>query len=240
MKSLAKEIEYKHYSGAYFQGEYSICRGEYKRARLIINKERQVLFQCPSYVTEEKVHAWVYQKEKWIQKQLQSFPIVTISNKKQDDFMGEEVYFLGKKYKIIIHENCKVSNIERMDNMFHIRCKSKNQAQKVYRTWLKKQGSFIFHQCYEEVKHKFDYAVFPNLSFRKMKSRWGSYIYKNGADKILLNSNLIQHSEECIRYVLIHELCHKKERNHTKKFYDLLSNKLENWQKVKKILNQLE
>ncbi|VAW45352.1 hypothetical protein MNBD_GAMMA03-1827 [hydrothermal vent metagenome] len=63
-----------------------------------------------------------------------------------------------------------------------------------------------------------------------MNKRWGSFL---GNKKIILNSKLIHASKDCIDYVIAHELCHVKYKNHNKRFFDFLKSKMPDWEKRK-------
>ena len=45
------------------------------------------------------------------------------------------------------------------------------------------------------------------------------------------------YSKEVIRYVILHELCHIKHMNHSKKFWELVENYMPNYKEVKKEFN---
>ncbi len=62
---------------------------------------------------------------------------------------------------------------------------------------------------------------------RKMKTRWGSCNVKD--DRIWLSSYLGAYPEECLEYVIVHELCHLLERGHNKRFYALVASCLPDW-----------
>ena len=66
-----------------------------------------------------------------------------------------------------------------------------------------------------------------------MKRRWGSFLNQ---DKVFLNPKLIHTSKDCIDYVIVHELCHMKYKDHDKRFYNLLTHKYPKWQKTKERL----
>lgn len=70
-----------------------------------------------------------------------------------------------------------------------------------------------------------------------MARRWGSYIKDK---RIILNPLLIQAPKEAIDYVITHELCHMKYKNHDAKFYLLLETKYPNWHKIKEKLELLD
>lgn len=91
----------------------------------------------------------------------------------------------------------------------------------------------IFDDQYKKVLEKFSYDFEPSLVIRKMNKRWGSFLK---GKKIFLNPLLIQAPKECIDYVITHELCHMKYKNHDKRFYELLKSKIKNWEEVKEKL----
>jgi predicted metal-dependent hydrolase len=77
----------------------------------------------------------------------------------------------------------------------------------------------------------------PKLTIRRMKSRWGS-CGANGA--VTLNLKLIQVGKPLIDYVIVHELCHLVEHNHSKRYYALLDRMLPDWRTRRQRLNESE
>ncbi|MFR2532242.1 MAG: M48 family metallopeptidase [Alphaproteobacteria bacterium] len=49
----------------------------------------------------------------------------------------------------------------------------------------------------------------------------------------MLNPALIKASKQAIDYVIYHEFCHAYYPNHTEEFYNRLSLKMPNWEKLK-------
>ena len=99
--------------------------------------------------------------------------------------------------------------------------------------WYLERINKIFKDEYKKVLKSFDYDFEPRLITRKMNKRWGSFLSNK---KIILNPKLIQASKECIDYVITHELCHMKYKNHNTKFYRTLKSKIPNWEEVKEKL----
>lgn len=60
-----------------------------------------------------------------------------------------------------------------------------------------------------------------SIHFRRMHSRWGSCNTRTG--RINLSLNLAHKHPMCLEYVLIHELVHLLERNHTPRFHGLVA-----------------
>ena len=95
---------------------------------------------------------------------------------------------------------------------------------------MKRNLDYFLHKCTYFVGKE------PKeVKIRNMKN-WGN-CKQNGV--ITLNLNLAKKPKICLEYVLIHELCHLIEFNHSKKFKMLMDRNCPNWQEIKKKLNVL-
>ena len=102
-----------------------------------------------------------------------------------------------------------------------------NQA---FSDWMIKRAETVFNERLNVCMKAFPDLEMPSLKIRKLNKRWGSYLKKH---EIVLNPALIKASKQAIDYVIYHELCHAYYPNHTEEFYNLLSLKMPNWEKVK-------
>lgn len=74
----------------------------------------------------------------------------------------------------------------------------------------------------------------PTLRFRRMSSRWGSCQPKTAA--ITLNLRLLYAPMECIEYIIVHELAHLVEANHSPAFHRVVSEVMPDWKERRKKL----
>lgn len=69
-----------------------------------------------------------------------------------------------------------------------------------------------------------------------MKKQWGSC---SPQGILSLNPHLVKAPRECVDYVILHEFCHIKEHNHSKKFYTLLHQHMPEWESIKAKLDSM-
>lgn len=75
-----------------------------------------------------------------------------------------------------------------------------------------------------------DYA---GISIRHQKTRWGSCSSKGGLN---FNCLLMRAPQEIIDYVVVHELCHRKEMNHSPRFWKEVEQVLPNYRDLRRWL----
>ena len=69
---------------------------------------------------------------------------------------------------------------------------------------------------------------------KKMRTRWGSC---NITDKrIWLNLELVRYPEQCLKYVVLHELAHLLEANHSPRFWSIVGTHMPEWKQVEETL----
>ncbi|HOU73524.1 M48 family metallopeptidase [Tenuifilum sp.] len=91
-------------------------------------------------------------------------------------------------------------------------------AKKIIAEVLRAEAKYYLPQKLNELatRHNFTYG---KVTIRNAKSRWGSC---SGKNNISLSLRLMYLPEHLIDYVLLHELCHTKEKNHGPKFWQML------------------
>ena len=82
-----------------------------------------------------------------------------------------------------------------------------------------------------EWAEKLDIEI-KTVSIRQMNNKWASYTQRN--DLLLFNSDLLGFDKAIGDYVIVHELCHLKEFNHSKKYWDLVEKAIPNYKILRK------
>lgn len=127
----------------------------------------------------------------------------------EQDLKDRYFYYLGKKY-IIVYDN--ISKNPYFDGEF-IYAKDEKVLNKYYKNEVKR----VFTSEVDRIKVYFEDIPSFSLKFRKMKTRWG--VNNRGNNTITLNEDLLKRDIDLLDYVIIHELCHFYEANHSERFW---------------------
>ena len=183
----------------------TILKKRVKNLRITVKRSSEVVVSAPWFYTKWQIMKIVESKESWILWRLRYFE----KSKGLSVIPDGKIMYLWKPYDYEFAEKDYV-DIDR----WHIKIKWNSID-----AWHKKQAKeYIAGKVYY-FSDKFGFNI-GKLSFRNQKSRWWSCSQKNN---ISLNITLMKCPPEIIDYVILHELVHTIEKNHSKKFWDKLS-----------------
>lgn len=205
---------------------YELVRKKVKNINIRIRPDKSIYVSANKSVSVKEVEALLLEKSDWILKALAHYDQRNI--KKKEEFSlkdGAKICLLDKEYEIRIVESLS-DKIEMDSQKINLYVKDPLNSKKLETMWNKWFTLYvrgILGEAVERIYPLFEaYGVkFPEVKFRTMKSRWGSCKVNGGS--ITLNTKLIHFPMECIEYVVAHELAHFIHPNHSKMFYDLLS-----------------
>ncbi len=75
-----------------------------------------------------------------------------------------------------------------------------------------------------------------SISVRNQKTRWGSCSAKGNLN---FNYKIVLLPEKMADYIIVHELCHLKEFNHSKRFWDLVGKTVPDFLSIRKNIRKL-
>lgn len=216
-----------------FAYHYDLVIQDRKTLSLSVRPDLGITLKCPHGIENERVECFLRKKWFWLEKQLSFFKKYQRRTYQKEYVSGEGFLYLGKQYKLLV----KRSNEDKVTMTKGLLMVNTTRSvldgkytKKLLGEWYDKKMNQIFHNRYKQIKLRFEYKAMPKLVIREMQKRWGSFLDK---DKIILNPRLIHTSRDCIDYVIAHELCHMRHKNHDKNFYKLLKKQYPKWKKIK-------
>ena len=225
---------------------YTLTYANRKTLGITVRSDLSVDVRAPQSITPEAVSEIMSKRASWILRQLQKFAQSPSKQKAPREDAGETKRFLGSHFKLNVQgltntesarEQVKLDkgnlNVWVKDPM------DKKRIEAFIEKWYREQAELLFMRRMLNLLPRFKGLPiqFPELSIRRMKARWGS-CSTNGT--ITLNLKLIQVDEALIDYVIVHELCHLIEHNHSKHYYALLTRMMPDWRERRQRLNEEE
>lgn len=221
-----------------YEYDYQLARQDRKTLSLTVMPNLRIILKCSHDTSERKIESFLKRKWFWMEKQLTFFKKYQRKIYKKEYVSGEGYLYLGRQYKLVVKKATEnsVSLVKGHLVVYTTRPASDSRHNKVLvNQWFANKIEGIFLERFNMIIKQFNYKKNPRLSIREMKKRWGSYLNKG---RIYLNPELIHAPKECIDYVIVHELCHLKYKNHNKFFWNYVSKKFPKWKKVKEDLNK--
>lgn len=102
---------------------------------------------------------------------------------------------------------------------------------KYLKNLLLQEVKYILDKYCWLMKKKYD-----KITIKNFKSKWGSC---SSSNNISINLNLIHLPYKYLKYVVIHETCHLKHRNHSKDFRNLVKQFSPEYKKIRKELKKI-
>ncbi len=159
---------------------------------------------------------------------------------KREYVSGEAIYLWGKPYMLQITKsaNCR-SSIQRVANKLILSVpenSSSDLRKRKIEAWYRKELKQAIDNEIDDLQQKIGVKA-TEFRIKNMKTRWGTCNTEKA--RIWINLQLVKKPFECLEYVLVHELCHLIEKNHSKQFYALVEQFCPGWREAKKTLDEM-
>lgn len=214
---------------------YTVVRST-KRKRLTITVERNkaVVVHAPATTTDAFIAQVVQSKRQWL------FDKVNHSQKYQDlphapgkeVVNGESALYLGQQYQVALTDTA--SGAVEFSGRFLIPAVDKDKRRTVLKSWYVARAEQEISLRVALHSHELGVAV-AKVNIVESRFSWGSCTTK---DHVNFNWRLIKAPMFVIDYVIVHELAHLLETNHTPRFWNIvrakvpLAEKAKSWLKL--------
>lgn len=213
---------------------YLLFRSDRKTVEIAVHPDSTVVVKAPLQTDDHAIAQTLIRRARWIVRQQNHFRQFMPRTPPRSYVQGETHLYLGRQYRLRIAEGA-LNTVTLSRGFFQVTCKGKpdpETTKKLLQQWYATKARIQFAESMERCWQKFPARDLqrPRLSIRRLKTRWGSL---SDRGTLTLNTELIRAPKECMDYVVTHELCHLRHRNHSPAFYNLLGTVLPDWKKIK-------
>lgn len=187
----------------------------------------QVTVRAPLKYSEEKIAAFLLEKENWIlkHKARMSASGVELPDKSLD---GYQLLLLGEKYSIVLDEGKRVRFLAEQRKILL----PKVNAEEKLRRFLKENAKRIFTEA-TRIRAEEMGVSYQSVTISSARTRWGSC---TGDNRLRFSFRLLYAPKDVIDYVIVHELCHTLYHDHSAAFWAAVAGVLPDYKKKRKWL----
>lgn len=229
-----------HYGGETIAYRVQLLPRPARKLTIKVQPDGQVLVLAPEDTSAEQISAGVNKRARWIWEQLQPIRERLLHVRPRQYISGENHFYLGKRYPLKVSESSSTpQQVKLLRGMLCISVRH-NRPEKVREllfAWYKARAREQFSQRLQRLTPQARWLTQqPALRLLTMQTQWGSCSHSG---TLTLNPHLVKAPPECIDYVLLHELCHLAEHNHSEAFWRLLDQLMPDWQPIKARLDEM-
>ena len=223
---------------------YEMMKTRRKRMAITITSDGAIQVRIPQNVSYAEGIQFVNQKRQWIVKHQKAVMEQMQKNRAQGVNIqpahtfedGDVFYYRGMPCTLCLRLNSHLTRvrIEKCGNQIVVTGPQLSRIQKkeIIEEWYKRNAKIRFQErcAYYAPMLKVHYQT---IRVKNQKSRWGSCSSKQNLN---FNWRLLMAPDVVLDYVVIHELCHLREMNHSKAFWSLVASVMPDYEKQEKWL----
>ena len=200
----------------------------------------EVVINAPWYATNMQIQKVVEQKKQWILKKIAEYEESCKVKKLYTKIQTVKV--LGKSYDLAVqYKMVKAPSLSFEGNQIQVILPNqykKMENAEVVTTIMDKMYEKIAEKEIERAMEKT--RILMNIApedytIERMNNPF--QLAKCIDKKIIVNPDIVMYNRNIIDYIVLHEFCHLKYKNHTKSFYNMVKTYIPNYEEIAKELN---
>jgi len=198
-----------------------------------IRENGKVVCRVPYHAPAKAVDQFLREKWPWVEKKLAEQKVFGEGVEKAF-VAGETFLYLGESYPLeIVDEDGRIP-LELSFGRFILRKKYQSRARDVFIGWYKKEAKDRLGERVMFLSERLSLRP-TGLRITSARARWGSCSHRN---RLCFSWRIMMAPIEVIDYVLIHELFHIVEKNHSPRFWSLVEQILPDYKKSRRWLRE--
>ncbi len=212
--------------------DYRIVYSRRRTLSLSVERDASVVVRAPEGTSAEKIRQAVEARKLWLFQKInheQKYP----PNRQRKEFVsGETIAYLGRNYRLEITER-PVTGVQ-FHWRFIISRENQPQAAKLFRGWY-------IERAHERIPFRARYFAeamgvrFNRVLISDLKVRWGSCTPRANLN---FNWRIMRAPANVIDYLVVHELAHLLEPNHTSRYWNIVAVQVPHFERAKEWLRE--
>lgn len=214
------------------QLDYQIVYSNRKTIAIMVERDRSVVVRAPRGTSEEKIQSIIESRKLWLYEKINHAQKYPPQPTRKEFVTGETIMYLGRYYRLEITKDDHPG--VRFQNRVYISRQYQAQAAKLLQDWYMARAR-------EKLTPKIRYfaealgVTYNQILISDLKYRWASCTPKNNLN---FNWRIIKAPMFVVDYLIVHELAHLLEPNHTPSFWNIVAVQVPRYELAKEWLRK--
>ena len=196
--------------------------GDRKTIEIVVERDASLVLKAPPTATVQRAEQFVTSKREWIYRKLADKDALTGPHMTKQFVEGEGFAYLGRNYRLTLTNDAPRPGVHLERGRFHLPAAQAHEGAALMRRWYTDiGGKWLRHRIRPWAARLGEDTV--DVEVRDLGYRWGSARATQGPQRINIHWATLQLRPRLLDYVLVHELAHLRETNHTPTFWSTVS-----------------
>ena len=189
---------------------------------IVVERDASLVLKAPTGVSVERATRFVIDKRRWIYRKLAEKDALTGPPIVKRFVEGEGFAYLGRSYRLTLTGGGGTSGVRLERGRFHLPAADAGAGAEAMRRWYTDVGGHWLRRRVRPWAARLGEDAVA-VEVRDLGYRWGSARPAAGRQRINIHWAALQLPPTLIDYVLVHELAHLRQTNHTPDFWSTVS-----------------
>jgi predicted metal-dependent hydrolase len=196
---------------------FQIVYSRRKTVAMSVERDASVVVRAPEGMPREKIRRLIETKRFWLYQKINHDQKYPARQTRKEFVSGETILYLGRNYRLEVTDK-DIAGVG-FQGRFEISRANQSRAAELFKMWYVQQAEVKIPQ---RAKYFADAlgVSFNRVFISDLRVRWGSCTPKSN---INFNWRLMKAPQTVIDYVIVHQLAHLIEPNHTPRFWNIVS-----------------
>lgn len=213
--------------------KFRLIRSNRRTVGLEINHQGDLIVRAPERLELTAIKNILKSHRKWITHKLEEVEKRRQLIRPKKFVGGEQFLWLGREYPLMLSPRRRPA-LRFTGQNFILSSRWQGQAREIFEKWYRKKARIYLEERVRSLAAR-DGFRFKKFRLSSARTRWGSC---SARGTISLTWRLIMAPPEIIDYVIIHELAHTREKNHSRAFWDLVAWQMPDYRQRRRWLRQ--
>ena len=195
---------------------------ERKTIEIVVERDASLTLKAPPNATVERARQFVTAKRSWVYRKLADKDALTGPPVTKQFVEGEGFAYLGRNYRLTLTTDPEVTGVRLEAGRFRLPTAQAHQGAALMRRWYTETGGQWLRRRIQPWAARLGEQQ-VEAEVRDLGYRWGSARPTEGPQHINIHWATLQLPPSLIDYVLVHELAHLHETNHTLSFWSTVA-----------------